>query len=154
VNVIEGKLSGTGRKLAVVASRFNDFICSKLIAGAADCLKRHGVAENDITVVRVPGAFEIAPAARKAVDSGKFDAVICVGAIIRGETSHYEHLAAEVTKGISSLAQNSAIPVVYGVVTTESVEQAVDRAGGKAGNRGWDAAMTALEVIDLHKQKF
>lgn len=154
MNVIEGKLSGTGRKIAVVASRFNDFICSKLIAGAADCLKRHGVAENDITVVRVPGAFEIAPAAKKAVDAGKFDAVICVGAIIRGETSHYEHLAAEVTKGISALAQYSAIPVVYGVVTTESVEQAVDRAGGKAGNRGWDAAMTALEVIDLHKQKF
>jgi 6,7-dimethyl-8-ribityllumazine synthase len=154
VNVIEGKLSGASRKVAIVSSRFNDFICSKLIEGARDCLVRHGAADNDITLVRVPGAFEIAIAVKKVVDSGKFDAVICVGAIIRGETSHYDHLASEVTKGIASIALDAPIPVVYGVVTTENVEQAVDRAGGKAGNRGWDAAMTALEVIDLHKQKF
>jgi 6,7-dimethyl-8-ribityllumazine synthase len=154
VNVIEGKLSGTNRKIAIVSSRFNDFICSKLIEGARDCLVRHGAADKDLTLIRVPGAFEIPTAAKKAADSGKFDAVICLGAIIRGETSHYEHLSSEVTKGISSLALNAPIPVVYGVVTTENVEQAVDRAGGKAGNRGWDAAMTALEIIDLHKQQF
>ncbi|MBI3793567.1 MAG: 6,7-dimethyl-8-ribityllumazine synthase [Nitrospinae bacterium] len=154
MNVIEGKLSGNGKKIAIIASRFNDFICSKLIDGARDCLVRHGAADNDVTLVRVPGAFEIAVAAKKAVDAAKFDSVICLGAIIRGETSHYEHLAAEVTKGISSIAVNAPVPVVYGVVTTESVEQAVDRAGGKAGNRGWDAAMTALEMMDLAKQKF
>lgn len=154
MNVIEGKLSGTNRKIAIVSSRFNDFICSKLIEGARDCLVRHGAADKDLTLIRVPGAFEIPTAAKKAADSGKFDAVICLGAIIRGETSHYEHLSSEVTKGISSLALNAPIPVVYGVVTTENVEQAVDRAGGKAGNRGWDAAMTALEIIDLHKQQF
>ena len=154
MNVIEGKLSGTGRKIAIVASRFNDFIGSKLVEGARDCLVRHGVADNDITLIRVPGAFELAFAAKRAIEAGKFDSVICLGAIIRGETSHYEHLAAEVTKGIASLAIGAPLPVVYGVVTAENLEQAIDRAGSKAGNRGWDAAMTALEMIDLGKQKF
>ena len=153
MKVIEGTLSGVGRKVAIVSSRFNEFICSRLVEGARDCLVRHGAVEADLTLIRVPVAFEIAVAARKAVDSGKFDAVICLGAIIRGETTHYEHLAAEVTKGIASLAFSAPIPVVYGVVTTENVEQAADRAGGKAGNRGWDAAMTALEMTDLNKQK-
>jgi 6,7-dimethyl-8-ribityllumazine synthase len=153
VRIIEGKLSGANRKVAIVSSRFNESICSRLVEGARDCLVRHGAADADLTLIRVPGAFEIPAAARKAVDSGKFDAVVCIGAIIRGETTHYEHLAAEVTKGIASLAFTAAIPVVYGVVTTENVEQAADRAGGKAGNRGWDAAMTALELIDLNGQK-
>jgi 6,7-dimethyl-8-ribityllumazine synthase len=153
MNIIEGKLSGQGRKVALVASRFNEFINAKLIDGARDCLVRHGVLDADISLIRVPGAFEIAFAAQKAVDAGKFDAVICLGTIIKGDTSHYEFLAAEVTKGVASIALKSPVPVVYGIVTTESLEQAIERAGSKAGNRGWDAAMTALEMIDLNKQK-
>ncbi|MBI5179613.1 MAG: 6,7-dimethyl-8-ribityllumazine synthase [Nitrospinae bacterium] len=154
MNLIEGKLNGQGKKVALVASRFNEFINEKLIAGARDCLVRHGAADGDITLIRVPGAFEIAFAAQRAVDGGKYDAVICLGTIIRGDTSHYQFLAAEVTKGISSIAQKASIPVVYGIVTTESLEQAIERAGSKAGNRGWDAAMSALEMMDLNKQKF
>jgi 6,7-dimethyl-8-ribityllumazine synthase len=154
MNIIEGKLTGTGKKVAIIASRFNEFICSKLVDGARDCLIRHGANDNDLTLIRVPGSFEITSIAKKAVDGGKYDAVICIGTIIRGETTHYEHIASEVTKGIASLAANAPIPVVYGVVTAENLEQAIDRAGSKAGNRGWDAALTALEMMDLNKQKF
>lgn len=152
MNVIEGDITGKGLRIALVASRFNDFINAKLIEGARDCLVRHGAAEKDITLLRVPGAFEIPFAAQKAVDaSGKFDAVICLGTIVRGDTSHYEFLSAEVTKGIASIALKSKIPVVYGIVTAENLEQAIERAGGKAGNRGWDAALSAMEMAGLKK---
>jgi len=151
MNVIEGNITGKGLKVALVASRVNDFINAKLIDGARDCLIRHGTGEKDITLLRVPGAFEIPFAAQKAVDvSGKFDVVICLGTIIRGDTSHYEFLSAEVTKGIASIALKSKIPVVYGIVTAENLEQAIERAGGKAGNRGWDAALSAMEMAGLN----
>lgn len=152
MNLVEGKIEGKGKKVAIVASRFNDFINTKLIEGARDCLNRHGVAENDLTLLRVPGAFEIPFAAKKAVACGKFDSVICLGAIIRGETSHYEFLSAEVTKGIASIAISADIPVIYGIVTAETLEQAIERAGSKAGNRGWDASISALEMMNLNLQ--
>ncbi|MEE8484789.1 MAG: 6,7-dimethyl-8-ribityllumazine synthase [Nitrospinota bacterium] len=152
INTIEGKLNGKGKKIGIVASRFNDFINEKLIGGARDCLARHGVNDGDITLVRVPGAFEIPFAAKKLAEGAKLDAVICLGTIIRGDTNHYELLSAEVTKGIASIALNASIPVVYGIVTTETLEQAIERAGSKGGNRGWDAAMSALEMIDLSAQ--
>jgi 6,7-dimethyl-8-ribityllumazine synthase len=151
MKVIEGKLDGKGLKVAIVASRFNDFITSKLIEGARDCLVRHSVAEDQITLIRVPGAFEIPFAVQKAVNAGKFNAIICLGAIIRGGTMHYEFLASEVTKGISSIALKSDMPVVYGIITAENLEQAIDRAGGKEGNRGWEAAMSAIEMAGLNK---
>ncbi|MDH5541587.1 MAG: 6,7-dimethyl-8-ribityllumazine synthase [Nitrospinota bacterium] len=153
MNLIEGNLEGKGSKIAIVASRFNDFINEKLIGGARDCLLRHGVSDDDITLVRVPGAFEIPFAAKKMADSKKFDAVICIGAIIRGATKHYEFISAEVTKGVSSVALSSGVPVLYGVVTAETLEQAIERAGSKAGNRGWDAALSALEMIGLNRHK-
>ncbi len=153
MNLIEGNINGAGKKVAIVASRFNEFINAKLIDGARDCLVRHGASDNDITLIRVPGAFEVPFAAAKAVDAKKFDAVICIGTVIRGDTSHYEFLSAEVTKGVAALAMRASIPVVYGLVTTENLEQAIERAGSKAGNRGWDAAMTALEMMDLNSKK-
>lgn len=153
MNLIEGNINGAGKKVAIVASRFNEFINAKLIDGARDCLVRHGASDNDITLIRVPGAFEVPFAAAKAVDANKFDAVICIGTVIRGDTSHYEFLSAEVTKGVAALAMRASIPVVYGLVTTENLEQAIERAGSKAGNRGWDAAMTALEMMDLNSKK-
>ncbi len=152
IKTIEGKLNGKGKKIGIVASRFNDFINEKLIGGARDCLARHGVNDGDITLVRVPGAFEIPFAAKKLAGNSELDAVICVGTIIRGDTNHYELLSAEVTKGISQIALDASIPVVYGIVTAETLEQAIERAGAKAGNRGWDAAMSALEMIDLNSQ--
>jgi 6,7-dimethyl-8-ribityllumazine synthase len=150
MNLIEGKIEGKGRKVALVVSRFNDFINQKLVSGAHDCLTRHSVDDKDITLIRVPGAFEIPFATKKAVDSGKFEAVICLGTIIRGETSHYELLSAEVTKGISQIALSSGTPVSYGIITAETLEQAIERAGSKAGNRGWDAALSALEMMSLN----
>lgn len=153
MNVIEGNIDGKGVKIAIVASRFNEFINTQLINGARDCIVRHGGDEKNITLIRVPGAFEVPPAAQRAANSGKFDAVICVGTIIRGDTSHYQHLSAEVTKGIGQVAMNAKIPVVYGIVTCETLEQAIERAGSKAGNRGWDAAMSALEMISLNRKK-
>jgi 6,7-dimethyl-8-ribityllumazine synthase len=154
MKVIEGSLEGKGLKVAIVASRFNDFINSKLIEGARDCLARHAVTDDKITLIRVPGAFEIPFAVQKAVNSGKFDTVICLGTIIRGGTQHYELLAAEVTKGISSIALTAGMPVVYGIITAENLEQAIDRAGGKEGNRGWDAAMSAIEMVNFNKTGF
>lgn len=150
MNLIEGKIEGKGKKVGLVVSRFNDFINTKLINGAHDCLTRHAVDDKDITLIRVPGAFEIPFATKKAVDSKKFDSVICLGTIIRGETSHYEFLSAEVTKGISQIALSSGTPVSYGIITAETLEQAIERAGSKAGNRGWDAAMSALEMMSLN----
>jgi 6,7-dimethyl-8-ribityllumazine synthase len=147
--VIEGKLSAAGKRFAIVASRFNELITRKLIDGAQDCLVRHGAAEKDIVLVWVPGAFEIPLAAQRLARMKKYDAIVCVGAVIRGGTPHFEYIAAEVSKGIASVGLGEDTPVVFGVLTTESVEQAIERAGTKSGNKGWDAAATAIEMADL-----
>lgn len=146
---MEGIYEGKGLKIAVVASRFNEFITSKLISGAEDCLLRHGVADEDITLAWVPGAYEIPMIAKKFAMSGKYDAVICLGAVIRGATSHYDYVCAEVSKGIAQASMESGVPVLFGVLTTDTIEQAVERAGTKAGNKGTDCAMGALEMANL-----
>lgn len=146
---IEGKLKGDGKRMAIVFSRFNEFITSRLLDGALDALARTGVADEDITVVRVPGSFEIPLAAKRLAASGNYDAVICLGAIIRGETPHYEHVAREVTKGIAQTSLEFNLPVVFGLLITDTIEQAVERAGTKAGNKGFDAALTAVEMVSL-----
>ena len=149
---VEGKLDATGLKTAVIASRFNDFITNKLIEGAIDCLVRHGASEGDITVVRVPGSFEIPTAAARAAGSEKYDAVVCLGALIRGQTPHFDYIASEVTKGIAQVSMDTGIPVIFGVITADTLEQAVDRAGAKAGNKGFEAALSAIEMADLLKK--
>jgi 6,7-dimethyl-8-ribityllumazine synthase len=151
-NAIEGKLDATGLKAALVASRFNDFIVSRLVSGAIDALVRHGAAHADITVVRVPGAFEIPQAVANLARSGKYSVVIALGAVIRGSTPHFEYIAAEVAKGVAQTALESKIPVSFGVLTTDTIEQAIERAGSKAGNKGAEAAMAAIEMADLLKQ--
>ncbi len=148
---IEGKYNGEGLKIAIVAARFNEFIVSKLVGGAEDCLKRHNVSDDDITVHWVPGAFEIPLIAQKVAATGKYDAVICLGAVIRGATSHYDYVCAEVSKGIATVSLKSDIPVMFGVLTTDTIEQAIERAGTKAGNKGYDCAMGALEMVSLIK---
>ena len=152
INVIEGKMIPEGMKVGLVASRFNEFIVSKLIDGAVDGLRRHGVEEKDITLAWVPGAFEIPLAAKKLAASGKYDAVICVGAVIRGATSHYDYVCNEVSKGVAQAGLSTGVPVIFGVVTTENIEQAVERAGTKAGNKGADGAMAAMEMANLLKK--
>lgn len=149
---IEGKLSAAGLKTALVASRFNDFIVSRLISGAIDCLVRHGANEGDITVVRVPGAFEITQAMVRVIRSGKFDAAIAIGAVIRGSTPHFDYIAAEVAKGVAHSAMESPIPVAFGVLTTDTLEQAIERAGSKAGNKGAEAAMAVIEMADVMRR--
>ena len=149
---VEGKLDATGLKTAVIASRFNDFITNKLIEGAIDCLVRHGASAGDITVVRVPGSFEIPTATARAAGSGKYDAVVCLGALIRGQTPHFDYIASEVTKGIAQVSLDTGIPVSFGVITADTLEQAVDRAGAKAGNKGFEAALSAIEMADLLKK--
>ncbi len=139
-------------KFGIVAARFNEFIVSKLIGGAEDALLRHGAKEDDITLAWVPGAFEIPTAAKQMALSGKYDAVICLGAVIRGATSHYDYVCNEVSKGIAQVSLESGVPVMFGVVTTENIEQAVERAGTKAGNKGYDAAVSAIEMVDLIKK--
>ena len=151
MKVLEGNYCGQGLKIGIVASRFNEFIVSKLVSGADDCLRRHGVAEDDIECAWVPGAFEIPLIAKKMADSGRYDAVICLGAVIRGATSHYDYVCAETSKGIAMVSMNSGIPVLFGVVTTDTIEQAIERAGTKAGNKGYDCAMSALEMVNLSK---
>ena len=152
INVIEGKVvASEGMKIGIVASRFNEIIVNKLMGGALDGLIRHGVKEEDITAVWVPGAFEIPLAAQKMASSGKYDAVICVGAVIRGDTSHYELVCSETAKGIAQAGLTSGIPVLFGVITTENIEQAISRAGSKGGNKGYDCAMGALEMVSLLK---
>ncbi len=146
---VQGLLNADGRTFAIVVSRFNDFISNKLLEGAMDCLKRHGADEKNITVYRVPGSFEIPLTAQKIASSGKFDAVICLGAVIRGATPHFEYVAAEVSKGIAQVSLNSGKPVIFGVITADTIEQAIERAGTKAGNKGWDAALSAIEMTDL-----
>ncbi len=145
----EGQLVADGLKVGIVASRFNEFITNKLLEGAIDALKRHGVAEDDIAVAWVPGAFEIPMVAKVMAESGKYDAVICVGAVIRGSTSHFEYVAAEVSKGIAHVGLSSGVPTIFGVLTTENIEQAIERAGTKAGNKGFEAAEGAIEMANL-----
>lgn len=151
MKVIEGVFSGEGLKIGIIASRFNEFITSKLVSGAEDCLKRHGVADDDMSVAWVPGAFEIPVIAKRMAKSGKYDAIICVGAVIRGATSHYDYVCNEVSKGIASVSLDTGIPVLFGILTTDTIEQAIERAGTKAGNKGTDCAMSALEMVNLIK---
>ena len=151
MKVLEGKLVAEGLKIGIVAARFNEFIVSKLIGGAEDALKRHGVREEDIELAWVPGAFEIPLIAQKMAHSKKYDAVICLGAVIKGATSHYDYVCAEVSKGIATVSLNSNIPVMFGVLTTDSIEQAIERAGTKAGNKGFDVAVSAIEMCNVIK---
>ena len=148
-NIIEGYISGKNLKFGIVAARFNEFIVSKLVGGALDTLHRHETADSDIDVVWVPGAFEIPIAAKKMAESGKYDAVICLGAVIRGSTTHYDYVCNEVSKGIAQVGFQTGVPTIFGVVTTENIEQAIERAGTKAGNKGADAAMAAMEMASL-----
>ena len=149
--IFEGKISAEGYSFAIVVSRFNDFIGSKLVNGALDALNRHGALEEKITLVKVPGAFEIPVAAKRLALSGKYDAVICLGVVIRGSTPHFEYVASEVSKGIALVSLESNIPVTFGVLTTDNLEQAIERAGSKSGNKGWDAAVAAMEMVNLFK---
>ena len=149
---IKGKLDASGQKVGIVVSRFNHFLTDKLLEGARDCLERHGAAESGIMVYHVPGAFEIPHTAAKLVKSSNFDAIVCLGVIIRGDTPHFDYVAGESASGIAKLSLESDIPVMYGVVTAENLEQAIERCGGKAGNKGWDAALAAIEMIDLDNQ--
>ena len=149
--IIEGALDAKGVRFSIVVSRFNDFINAKLLDGAQDALLRHGADDDNISVVRVPGAFEIPLAAKKLADSGNFDAIICLGAVIRGATPHFEYISAEVTKGIAKVTLDSGIPISFGILTTDNIEQAIERAGTKSGNKGWDAALAAIEMVNLLK---
>ncbi len=148
-NYIEGKLTGEGRKFAIIASRFNDFITDRLVGGAMDALVRSGVKDDDVDIVKVPGAFEIPLLAKKMAARGKYDAIICLGAVIRGATSHYDYVCAEVSKGVASVSLDAGVPVIFGILTTDTIEQAIERAGTKAGNKGWDSAIGAIEMANL-----
>lgn len=150
--IIEGKILAKGMRFGIVASRFNDFISAKLIEGALDALTRAGADEKDITIAKVPGAFEIPLAAKRMARTGKVDAVICLGAVIRGATPHFEYISAEVSKGIATVALETEVPVVFGVITTDTIEQAIERAGTKSGNKGFDAALSAVEMVDLFRK--
>ncbi len=149
--VVEGALQATGMRFGIVVSRFNDFINRRLLDGALDALARHGAEEGMITVARVPGSFEIPLMAKKLAASGKYDAIICLGAVIRGATPHFEYVSAEVTKGIAQVALDSGLPVSFGILTTDTIEQAIERAGTKSGNKGWDAALAAIEMVNVRK---
>ena len=150
--IVEGKIVAKGMKFGIVASRFNDFISGRLIEGAIDTLIRAGADEKDIAVYKVPGAFELPLAAKKLAKSTRFDAIICLGAVIRGATPHFEYISAEVSKGIASVGLETEIPVAFGVLTTDTIEQAIERAGTKSGNKGADAALSAIEMVDLFKK--
>jgi 6,7-dimethyl-8-ribityllumazine synthase len=150
--IIEGKIVAKGMKFGIVASRFNDFICGRLIDGAMDALTRAGAEDKDIAIYKVPGAFELPLVAKKLAKSGKYDAIICLGAVIRGATPHFEYISAEVSKGIASVGLETEVPVAFGVLTTDTIEQAIERAGTKSGNKGADAAMSAIEMVDLFKK--
>jgi 6,7-dimethyl-8-ribityllumazine synthase len=149
---IQGRLSAEGLRVAIVASRWNDFVVSRLIGGATDALERLGAASDAITIIRVPGSFELPMAAKRAAMSDEYDAIVCLGVVIRGETSHNEYIAAEVIKGIASVSLETNLPITLGVVTADNLEQAIDRAGAKAGNKGFDAAMTAVELVNLYRE--
>lgn len=146
---IQGDLNAGSHRFAIIASRFNDIITRRLVEGAIDCLNRHGATEGQYDVFLCPGSFELPIVAKKVVAAGTYDAVICIGAVIRGETPHFDYIAAEVTKGIANLSMDSGVPIAFGVLTTDSTEQALERAGLKHGNKGWDAALTALEMLNL-----
>lgn len=152
VNVFEGHLISEGLKYAIAVGRFNEFITSKLLSGALDALERHGAKDEEVSVAWVPGAFEIPFAAQKLAESGKYDAVITLGTVIRGSTSHYDYVCNEVAKGVAAVGLKTGVPTIFGVLTTENIEQAIERAGTKAGNKGWDAAITAIEMANLTKQ--
>lgn len=152
MNLLEGKLLAEGQRIGIVAGRFNEFITSRLLGGAVDAFVRHGGEDKNITVAWVPGAFEIPLVAQKLVESGKYDAVICLGAVIRGATPHFDMVANEATKGVAQVGLRTGVPVIFGILTTDSIEQAVERAGTKAGNKGFEAVTTAIEMIDLLKQ--
>ena len=152
MKIIEGKLWAEGFRFGIVVSRFNSFITERLLEGALDCLRRHGCREEDIEVVWVPGSFEIPLVAKKMAKGNRYDGVIALGAVIRGETPHFDYVAAEVSKGIAAVSLETEKPVVFGVLTTDTVEQAIDRAGTKAGNKGWEAALTAVEMVNLLKE--
>ncbi len=151
--VVEGHLSAAGLEFVLIASRFNDLITNRLLEGALDALRRHGASEEDLTVYRVPGAFEIPLLAKKLVDAGQAgDAIVCLGALIRGATPHFDYIAAQATSGIASAALAGGVPVTFGVLTTDTLEQAIERAGTKAGNKGWEAAVSAIEMANLYRQ--
>lgn len=152
MKTLEGKLTAKNMKIAIVVARFNEFITSKLLSGCIDCLIRHEAADEDLTVAWVPGAFEIPMAAKKLAESGKYDAVICLGAVIRGATPHFDYVCTEASKGIAQVSMQTGVPVAFGVLTTENIQQAVERAGTKAGNKGVDCAMTAMEMVNLFKE--
>lgn len=151
VKVFEGQLVAEGLRIGIVVARFNEFINSKLLGGALDGLKRHGVKEEDVAIAWVPGAFEIPLVAQKMAESKKYDAVICLGTVIRGSTSHYDYVCSEVSKGVAHVGMSTGIPTIFGVLTTESIEQAIERAGTKAGNKGFESAVTAIEMANLLK---
>ena len=148
-NIIEGKLTLGDQKVAIVAGRFNEFIVNKLVGGAKDCLVRHGMAESNLYEAWVPGAYELPLAAQKLAETGKFDAIICLGCVIRGATTHYDYVCNEAAKGIAKVGMDHGMPVMFGVLTTETIEQAIERAGTKAGNKGWEVALGAVEMINL-----
>ena len=150
--IIEGKLVSSGKWYGIIVSRFNEFISGKLLAGALDALQRHGVQDGEITVAWTPGSFEIPMVARKMALSGNYDAVIALGAVIRGSTPHFDYVAAEVSKGVAHVTLDTQVPVAFGVLTTDTIEQAVERAGTKSGNKGWDAALAAIEMVDLFRK--
>ncbi len=152
MKIIEGELQAKGLKFGIIVSRFNDFITSKLLDGALDALRRHGADEKDIDVVKVPGSFEIPVVARKLATKGVYNAVICLGTVIRGATPHFEYVAAEVSKGIASASMETGVPIAFGIITSDTIEQAVERAGTKSGNKGWDAAITAIEMAQVIKK--
>jgi len=148
---IEGDISAKGITCAIVVSRFNDFVCQRLLGGALDALKRHGASDDQITIVKVPGAFEIPSMAKKLTMNGQFECVICLGAVIRGATPHFEYISSQVARGIATIALESTIPVSFGIITSDTLEQAIERAGAKSGNKGWDAAVSAMEMVSLFK---
>jgi 6,7-dimethyl-8-ribityllumazine synthase len=152
VRIIEGQLSASGRSYGIVVSRFNSIVTKQLLEGALDCLKRHGANEKDITIVYSPGAFEIPQVALRLAGSNSVDGIICLGCVIRGETPHFDYIASEVAKGIAAIAHQTSIPVAFGVLTTENLAQALERAGAKAGNKGWDAALSAIEMVNISEQ--
>ncbi len=152
MKIYEGKLISEGLKFAIVVGRFNEFIGSKLLSGAIDALERHGTKEEDIEIIWVPGAFEIPLVAKKLAKTNKYDAVICLGAVIRGSTPHFDYVSSEVSKGIANASLETEIPIIFGVLTTDNIEQAIERAGTKSGNKGYDAAITAIEMANLLKE--
>lgn len=152
MNIIEGELQANGLRFGIIVSRFNDFITSKLLDGALDALLRHGALEEDINIIRVPGSFEIPMIARKMALKGTYNAIICLGTVIRGATPHFNYIAAEVSKGIASASMETGVPIAFGIITSDTIEQAVERAGTKSGNKGWDAAITAIEMAQLLKK--